>query len=393
MRAAVWDTGAVQHPLTLMASTDDLAVLRLAAREWGAQWPAVRERPAQYPEHGRVRVALFSADFWNHATCWLLAPVLEALDRRVVEVWAVSWGGRDDAMRARVRASVEHWVDVSDAAGGWTDATVADWARSEEIDVAVDLKGYTTDARPGIFAERPAPVVVSWLGFPGTMGVPWVDVLLADSGVVPWGAEQWYDERVVRLRGGYQPPRRVRAEGEWSREAAGLPEGTTVFGALGAEWKITPEMVRVWGRILDRVPGSVLWALAESRFRLAALGSRVVYCPRLAQEMHLGRMRLADVVLDTWPYGGHTTTSDALACGVGVVTRAGRSMASRVAGALAGVAAGSEEEYVKMAVAGRGGLGVQRQGVEGWTRELERAWVELSRSVEDSCCHSPVTRV
>ncbi len=200
--------------------------------------------------HDRIRVAYLSADLHEHATAYLLAGVLERHDRARFETIGVSFGpDNQDPMRARLRAAFDRFVDVRDA----TDGAVAEMLRAMEVDIAVDLKGYTYDSRPAIFALRPAPIHVNYLGFPGTMGAPWMDYLIADDVIVPPEARQWYSERVVWLPDTYQANDNTReiAPETPSRADEGLPESGFVFCSFNNSYKITPPVFDVWMRLLQ----------------------------------------------------------------------------------------------------------------------------------------------
>ena len=316
--------------------------------------------------HDRIRVAYLSADLHEHATAYLLAGVLERHDRARFETIGVSFGpDSQDPMRARLRAAFDRFVDVRDA----TDGAVAEMLRAMEVDIAVDLKGYTYDSRPAIFALRPAPIHVNYLGFPGTMGAPWMDYLIADDVIVPPSDRQWYSERVVWLPDTYQANDNTReiAPETPSRADEGLPESGFVFCSFNNSYKISPAVFACWMRVLDAVPGSVLWLLAGQRGSSANLRrataaagvdpARLVFRPRRKLPLYLTLYRHADLFLDTWPYGAHTTASDALWAGCPVLTCLGDTFAGRVAGSLlraAGLpelAAASLPDYEALALA------------------------------------------
>ncbi len=214
------------------------------------------------------------------------------------------------------------------------------------MDIAIDLKGYTTDSRPGILRWRPCPVQVNYLGYPGTMGADYIDYLIADPVVIPPGSEPFYSERVVRLPDCYQPNDRQRriAEATPGRREAGLPENGFVFCCFNNNYKLTPDVFSLWMRLLHRVGGSVLWLLEDNaaaaanlRREAAARGidpSRLVFAPRADLPDHLARHRLADLFLDTLPVNAHTTASDALWAGLPVLTCVGEAFAGRVAASL-----------------------------------------------------------
>lgn len=332
-------------PFAVLSLLDHPARQREAAQAW-----AQAELPAAAPlwqgeryDHPRLRIAYLSWDFHAHATLHLMAELFEAHDRARIELYAFDWGPDDgSALRARVKKSFAHFETVTDQ----SDEAVARRLRALEIDVAVDLKGYTAHARPGIFAYRPCPVQVNYLGYPGTLGTDCMDYLLADEYLIPPGAESHYREAVVRLPGCYQAndSRRERPAAAPSRTACGLPETGFVFCCFNHNYKITPEVFAVWMRLLARVEGSVLWLLADnpwSRENLAQSASRhgidparLIFAPRADLAAHLARHHHVDLFLDTCPCNAHTTASDALWMGVPLLTLSGESFAARVAGSL-----------------------------------------------------------
>ena len=306
--------------------------------------------PAQAPlwtgdsyRHSRIRVAYVSADFHDHATAFLMAELFELHDRDAFEIHAFSYGGqRTGAMRQRLERGFDHFFEV----GHLTDLQIAQQIRSYEIDILVDLKGYTQDCRLGILACRPAPVQVSYLGYPGTLGVEYVDYIVGDTVVTPFEHAAYYTEKIVQLPGSYQVNDRQRAVAPEtpSRAAAGLPAEGFVFCCFNNNYKITPGMFDIWMRLLAQVEGSVLWLLQDNdeaaanlRKEAAARGidpTRLVFAARMGLPEHLARQRLADLFLDTLPYNAHTTCSDALWVGLPVLTCLGHSFAGRVAASL-----------------------------------------------------------
>ena len=331
-------------PFPLLALPVPAALHRKAAETWvAAHHGHVAPRLAPWPRGERVRVGYFSSDLHEHATSYLIAGMLERHDRAGFEVTAFSFGpDTGDAMRARVAAAVERFVDVR----GLTDDEVVRRARELRIDVAVDLKGLTEDARTGIFAMRAAPVQASFLGYPGTIGAPFIDYLVADAIVVPLSEQSLYAERIVHVPVSYQPNDATRGLGrrDASRGEQGLPDPGVVFCCFNNSYKISPVVFEAWMRVMARVPDSVLWllednALAARNLRREAArrgidAGRLVFAPRAPLAEHMARSRLADLFLDTLPYNAHTTASDALWAGVPVLTRAGDSFAGRVASSL-----------------------------------------------------------
>ncbi|PZR36803.1 hypothetical protein [Caulobacter segnis] len=338
--------------------------------------PAWPPRPAGE----RLRVAYLSADLHEHATARLLAGVLEAHDRGRFEIFAVSYGPEvPGPMRDRLKAACEHWIE----ARALSDAEIAGRCRALGVDIAVDLKGYTQDGRPGILAHRPAPVRVSWLGYPGTLGSH-VDVVLADAVTLPPEAEKDWSERVVRLPL-YQPNDALGPVPSPPRRAeVGLPEDAFVFGCFNNPAKITPEVFAAWTHILKAAPDGVLWlydgapgAAENLRAHAAKAGiapERLIFAPPVPHEAHLARHALVDLMLDTWPYGAHTTASDALRMGVPLLTLPGQSFASRVGAslltalALPELIAEGRAAYVAKAVA----LASDRARLEGLKARLHK---------------------
>ena len=346
LTAGVASNEFLVEPFSLLALVDDPALQLQAARSYGRSHhpenPALGGILARQPG-SRIRIGYYSADFHNHATSYLMAELLEAHDRANFEVHAFSFGPAvDDEMRRRVASACEHFHDVRTL----SDMQVAQNSRDLGIDIAVDLKGYTLDERGGIFALRCAPVQVSYLGYPGTLGLPYMDYILADEVVIPGSELQHYSEQVVWLPVSYQPndSRREIADHIFTRAECGLPERGFVFCSFNASYKITPEVFASWMRILQQVEGSVLWllgaesAVVESLRREARQHevdpSRLIFGGRLPLAEHLARQRLADLFLDNFPCNAHTTASDALWAGVPVLTRAGRGFAARVAASL-----------------------------------------------------------
>ena len=322
----------------LESAADQMGAAQIVAREKFPPAPALWRGEAY--RHDRVRVAYVSADFHAHATAVLTAGMFEAHDRSRFETVAISFG-RDDgsATRGRLSRAFDRFID----ARGKSDMDIAQIIRELEIDIAVDLKGYTSDARPAVFSSRPAPLQVNYLGFPGTMGAPFMDYLIADPIVVPAAHKSFYAEKIVWLPDAYQPNDRSRdvADAPVDRASAGLPPSGVVFCCFNNSYKIQPKLFDVWMRLLKGVEDSVLWLLTDNdtatqnlQREAAARGvepARLVFAPRAPLPEHLARHTLADLFLDTLPYNAHTTASDALWMGLPIVTCKGDTFAGRVA--------------------------------------------------------------
>ncbi len=294
--------------------------------------------------HDRIRVAYLSGDFGEHAVSHLLAGVFESHDTAQFEAIALSWDRRNggDAMRTRVETAFSRFIDVTDAA----DADVARLIRELKIDIAVDLSGHTRGHRTGILSYQAAPIQVNYLGLPATMGARYMDYIIADRCLVPDECRSQFTERVVWLPESFQPHdnRRGTVPESVTRAEHGLPETGFIFCSFNGNFKFNPTCFDVWIRILNGVPGSVLWLLAsteeaERNLRREALkrgadASRLVFAAQVAHGEYLARYRVADLLLDSSPYNGGTTVSDALSMGLPVLTCAGESFAARMASSL-----------------------------------------------------------
>jgi protein O-GlcNAc transferase len=357
------------QPFAVVTLADHPALQRRAAEIWVKETcPASLALPpiARRTRRDKIRLGYYSADFHGHATAFLAAQLFEKHDRERFHVFAFSFGpDAQDAMRTRLSSAFDEFIDVH----AKTPREIALLSRELEIDIAVDLKGYTQNCRPEIFAHRPAPIQVSYLGYPGTLAASYIDYIIADRIVIPEQSRRFYEERVVYLSNSYQVNDRTRriADRAFSRAELGLPPLGFVFCCFNSAYKITPRVFDSWMRIMRRVEGSVLWLLKDSdtaannlRKEAQARGvneARVIFAERMPLVDHLARHRAADLFLDTLPCNAHTTTSDALWAGLPVLTRAGESFAARVAASLLNAVGLSElitttvEQYEAIAVA------------------------------------------
>ena len=377
-------------PLSMAVYTDD-PVLQLACN-WAynkndigepaaddvvtSYWAATESNREGKP----LRIGYLSSDLREHAIGYLMAELFELHNRKNVEVFVYYCGIiPDDPMLQRIKGSVDHWLSINDL----DDKAAARRIADDGIQILVDVNGYTRDARTKILRLQPAPVIVNWLGFPGSMGSPYHHYIIADNWIIPPDSEKYYSEKVLRLPC-YQPNdrKRVIASQRPTRKDAGLPEDAIVYCCFNGSQKITRFTFDRWLSILKRVPKSVLWLLASSEEAQTHLldyaekagikRSRIIFASKMANSAHLARYPLADLFLDTSPYGAHTTSSDALWMGVPVLTVSGRSFASRVCGSLV-VAAGlpelvcnTTEEFVDRAVA----LGKNLETLAGYRAKL-----------------------
>ncbi|HXW72818.1 MAG TPA: tetratricopeptide repeat protein [Methylocella sp.] len=333
------------HPFpTLSMSLTSLEHLNIAhnfAKTF--TYPAFIHQRQSRARRQRLKVGYVSADFCRHATALLMVELFERHDKSRFETFAYSHGPDDRSeLSIRLRNAFDHFIDLR----GLTDAKAAQLIKEREIDILIELKGYTKDARTGIAARRPAPIQVSFIGFPGTLGADFIDYIIADPIVLPLDQQSSYREKIVHLPNCYQPndTKRIISSLAPTRSGNGLPEDGFVFCSFNNSYKITPEIFDVWMRLLSAIPGSVLWLLdanelVKDNLRREAIkrgieASRLVFAPRLASPEHLARHRLADLFLDTLPYNAHTTASDALWTGLPVLTCRGSTFAGRVAASL-----------------------------------------------------------
>ena len=298
---------------------------------------------SKYQKRNKVRIGYYSADFHNHATAYLMAELFERHDKNSFELIAFSFGpDKKDEMRQRLSKAFDQFVDVRLK----SDRDIALMSRDMEIDVAVDLKGFTKDVRTGIFSYRAAPIQVNYIGYPGTMAAEYIDYIISDPTLIPIESQQHYSEKVVYLPNSYQVNDRQRliADKVFTKEELGLPSDSFVFCCFNNNYKITPDTFDGWVRILKAVEGSVLWLLEDNptagiNLRKEAQGrgidpNRLVFAKRMRLPEHLARHRVADLFIDTLPYNAHTTASDALWAGLPMLTCMGESFASRVAASL-----------------------------------------------------------
>jgi protein O-GlcNAc transferase len=329
--------------LGMSASPDDQ--LQCARRWTAVMYPPAKRVVGQVERyrHDRIRVAYVSSDFRQHPMSFLIAEFIESHNRGRFEVVGLSTEPEDSSeIGQRMKNAFERFIDVSKL----PDEKIADTVRELEIDIAVDLNGYTRNGRPNIFARRAAPLQVSYMGFPGTMGADFIDYLIADPVVVPYDNVSSFSEKIVWMPDTYWVASQERAiePAVVSRKELGLPESSFVFCCFNQTYKIRPEVFESWMRILQRVNGSVLWLLKDEAVAANNLRSeagrrgvdpeRLIFASRVSRSQHLARHRHADLFLDTLPYNAHTTASDALQTGLPVLTQIGRTFAGRVAASL-----------------------------------------------------------
>lgn len=368
MRAGLRDGSLKVQPFHALVLAGSEAEIFTATRAFAtSEFPVTTNAPAPRTNaQDRIRVGYLSANFHDHAVARQMAGAFERHDRFRFAITAFSLGPDDGGdLRKRLAPAFDEFLDMRT----WDDERIAQEIRRREIDLLVDLMGFTENSRPGIAARRVAPVQAGFVGYPGTSGGDFIDYLIADPTVVPPDSNPWYSEKIVRLPHCYLPQdiSRVVSGDQVSREAAGLPEQGIVFCCFNHSYKIGPEIFDIWMRLLRNVPGSVLWLnnthpaaqrnlLEEARARDVA-PERIIFAPFVASDAeHLARLKAADLFLDTPGYNAHATASDALLAGLPVLTVVGDRFAARVGASLLHaigmdeLIAGDLQQYEKLAM-------------------------------------------
>jgi len=335
----------ISTPFTLLSLIDDLKLQRKITEIYANDCYPLNEKLGainkQY-KNAKLKIGYFSADFGNHPVSLLMAEVFELHDRDQFEVIAFSLGVMTDhPIRGRLMRGFDQFIDIRDK----TEYDVSRLARELKIDIAIDLGGFTRDSRAGIFSYRAAPIQISYLGYLGTMGAPYIDYIIADPELIPFEMEDGYTEKIIYLPS-YQANDRKRpiSEKKFSKEELGLPKKGFVFCCLNNSYKISPDVFSSWVRILNAVQGSVLLLyaeneLAEKNLKAEAIlrgldSERLIFGKKLSFPDYLSRYQAVDLFLDTFPYNAGTTASDALWSGVPVLTRKGKSFSSRMAASI-----------------------------------------------------------
>lgn len=334
------------HPFPILSLTDSPDLQRKAAATFAQEKYPLNPVLGAIPKrekHHKIRLGYFSADFRNHPLSYLMAGEFECHDKERFELIGFHFGQETrDEMYQRVSATFDSFIDIR----ALSEQEAAQLSRDLAIDIAIDLNGYTEDGRTDLFACRAAPIQVSFLGYPATMGAEYIDYIIADKTLIPPGSRHQYAEKVVLLPHSYWPhdSKQEIADKSSNRETLGLPKEGFIFCCFNNNYKITPSTFDSWMRILAQVEGAVLWLfednptapenLKKEAAKRGIAPDRLLFARRLPHIEHLARIRMADLVLDTLPYNAHTTASDALWAGVPVLTQMGESFAGRVAASL-----------------------------------------------------------
>ncbi|HEY4076050.1 MAG TPA: tetratricopeptide repeat protein [Rhizomicrobium sp.] len=345
LKADVQGGKSVIQPFVLMGYRDDNALQFRCSQNYVRQAGPGPQTPLWRGEryvHDKIRVAYLSADLHQHVTAALTVEMFERHDRERFEITAVSFGPDDNSdMRARLVQAFDRFHDARTQ----TDREVAELLRHWEIDIAVDLGGHTSGARPWVLAHRPCPVQMKYMGYPGTSGSDFIDYIVADRIVVPDDQAQFFSEKIITLPDTlWVTDTKTEVLAPPMRTEIGLPENGFVFCCFNHNWKITAPIFDIWMRLLDKIEGSVLWLLQSNaairenlRREAAARGidpARLIFADRTTPKKHLARQQLADLFLDTLPYNAHTTASDAIWAGLPLLTTCGKSFPARVAASI-----------------------------------------------------------
>jgi predicted O-linked N-acetylglucosamine transferase (SPINDLY family) len=345
LEAGIGRKEKVAHPFVMLNITASAEVQKMAAEILVLDKFRPRSTVSfdSRPRRDKIRVGYFSADFRDHPMCSLMAEIFERHDRSKFEIFGFSFGADEpDEMRTRVSGAMDRFLDVN----SMRDREVARLSRELEVDIAVDLMGFTQNSRTGIFAERASPIQVSYLGYVGSMGAEFIDYLIADETVVPEESQVHYSEKIIYMPDSYQAndSRRVASTKLYTRAGEGLPEAGFVYCCFNNIFKITPDMFDLWMRILVQAEESVLWLLESNPWaaenlrreagRRGVAPERLVFAKRLPLSEHLTRQTLADLFLDTLPYNAGATASHALWAGVPILTCMGEAFSGRMAASL-----------------------------------------------------------
>lgn len=353
-------------PFSLLAILDSAELQRTLTETYAKRYYPAKRTIAQNNSNDRlIRIGYFSSDYHDHATAHLISGLIENHDRTRFEVYAFSYGpDTRDYMRVRLENIFDDFIDIRNQ----SDAESAQLSRSIGIDIAIDLKGYTGESRPGIFADRAAPIQINYLGYPGTLGSEFIDYIIADNIVINSSNRAGFSESIIYLPNSYQPNDATRSisSATLSKSDFGIPDNKFIFCCFNCCYKFTPKLLDCWCDILHHIDNSVLWLLELSPIAKDNLLRetknrgidirRLIFCQHLPHAEHLARHRLADLFLDTYPCNAHTAASDSLWAGLPLITLAGESFASRVASSLLNAVGLSElvvttfEEYAQLAI-------------------------------------------
>ncbi|MBT4996426.1 MAG: tetratricopeptide repeat protein, partial [Hellea sp.] len=334
------------EPFSVLALEDAPERHRLRSEKYAREHFPVKstkqfERPSRMPK--RLRIGYFSADFHEHPVTYLMSKVINCHDRSLFEIYGYSFGlPKTDVMREKLVKSVDFFRDTYNL----SNPEVIELIQKDKIDIAIDLSGYTTNSRSGIFSYRPAPIQINYLGFPGTMGAKFMDYIIADQNLIPTDFQEFYIEKPIYLPHSYQAQDDSLPIADYtpSRSELGLPDCGFVFCAINNTYKITPQEFDIWMRLLQKIKGSVLWLLESNKWAKDNLlkeasirgikPERLIFAEKVSHENYLAQFRQADLYLDTFHYNAGATASNALWAGLPVLSKQGKSYTARMASSL-----------------------------------------------------------
>ena len=336
----------VIEPFTFLGLIDNPVFLKLSSEKYiknNFKKDLEIQSLAKYTNHKKPRIGYFSADFHNHATLHLMMDIFKNHNKSNFDFYGFSFGPQNnDIWNSQVKNYFLKFEDVSNI----SDKEVAYLSRKLEIDIAIDLKGLTSNSRSGIFSYRAAPIQINYLGYPGTTGADYMDYIIADEVIIPKESSNNYTEKILYLPDCYQPniKKREISKKSFKRSDFGLPENSFIYCCFNSNYKITPHIFNIWMNILKAVPNSVLWIyktnetasknlIKESKAK-GVDPKRIIFASYLPNDEHLKRISFADLFLDTFPCNAHTTASDAVRMCVPIVTLIGKSFASRIASSI-----------------------------------------------------------
>jgi len=375
-------------PLAMLSASDDpgmqlATAIRFVHEKVNMRLPTLTSgKPLPFKGDRKLRLGFLSSDFCMHAVSLLTVELFELLDKSKVEVFGFCWSKEDGSyLRKRVITAMDHHIRIADI----SDEEAARCIQAQGIDVLIDLQGITSGARPNILSYRPAPIQMTYLGFPGTTGHPCIDYVIADKFLIPEEMKPFYTEQPFYMPDVYQCSDRQRPVGKTpAKSVYNLPEDKFIFCTFNNNYKFTPEIFRAWMQILVETPNSVFWLLEDNEWSKASLineaaqlgvaAERLIFAGRVAPEDYLARYKLADLFLDAYPFNGGTTANDALFVQLPVLTYSGKTFASRMAGSLLTALGMLElitftlEDYKKRAIE----LGSHKQAFEKVKKKLVR---------------------
>ena len=334
--------GQAISPFELLPLEDDPQKHLIRAENFFKQRFKKTSKKLKFKPKNKIRIGYFSADFYRHATMFLMKRIFECHDKTKFEIFIYSFSDYEDIFTDKLKKNVKKFTNITI----FSDEAVADMARKDELDIAVDLKGFTKDTRLSIFSLRVAPIQISYLGYPGTIGNSCIDYIIADKVVIPANLKRFYSEKVIYMPNCYQcnDNKRLVSKKKFQKSDFGLSDHDFVFACFNANNKITPVEFNIWMRLLKKVKNSILWLYKSNNCSMMNLkkeaekqgvqSKRIIFADRVLNEDHLSRIKFADLFLDTFYYNAHTTASDALWAGVPIVTKQGQSFSARVCSSL-----------------------------------------------------------